>query len=131
MKKIDEDLQHQFEKGDFSAEGIDSHAYRKVFNALQKEPNFSLPTNFADKLVAQIEALEKSKDTSRDNWWLGLGLFSFFIAFIIAAIFSGFKPSAGAFGFFSGHSGLVVFGVAFIVLLNWLDKKVVRKSVQH
>ncbi len=131
MKTTDEDLQRQFDKGDFSAEGIDAQGYHKVFDALNKEPEFSLPMNFVDKMMAKIESREKSKETSRDNLWLGLGLFSFFIAFIVAAVLTGFKISVGAFEFFSSHYGLVFFGAAFIALLNWLDKKIVKKSVQY
>jgi hypothetical protein len=131
MKTTDEDLQHQFELGDFSAEGIDAQAYRKVFDALQKEPTFSLPINFADQLVEKVESRERRKETSRDNLWLSLGLFSFFIALLTAIVLSGFKFSTGAFGFFPSHLGLVIFGASFVILLNLVDRKLVRKSTSY
>ena len=74
-----------------------------------------------------IEEKEKVKEISRDSFWLGLGLFSIVIALIVALVLTDFKLSFGAFQFFAGYPGLVFFGIAFIALLNWVDKKIVRK----
>ena len=127
MKKADEDLQNQFDQGDYSTDGIDGQAYQKVFDALKQEPEYVLPIYFADRLLNRIESRENVKETSRDNVWLGLGLFSFIIALIISFVLTGFKISTGAFQFFGSHTGLIVFGLAFILLLNWVDKKIIRK----
>jgi len=127
MKNEDENLQNQLDRGDFSGEGIDAQAYQKVFDALKQEPEYILPVYFADRLVTLIESKEKVKEISRDNLWLGLGLFSFVIALIVALVLTDFKLSFGAFQFFAGYPGLVFFGIAFIALLNWVDKKIIRK----
>jgi hypothetical protein len=127
MNPEDEALQKQFECGDFPAEGIDAHAYQKVFDALKREPEFTLPVYFADRLVTLLESREMAKETSRDNFWLGLGLFSFVIALLVAFALTGFKLSAGAFQFLAGYPGFIIFGIAFIALLNWVDKRVIRK----
>jgi len=127
MKHEDENLQKQFEKGDFSAEGVDAQAYRKIFDALKNEPEYTLPIYFADRLVTLIESKERTKEVSRDNFWLGLGLFSFVIALIVALVLTDFKFSFGAFQFFAGYRGLIFFGIAFVLLLNWIDKKIIRK----
>jgi len=127
MKHEDENLQKQFESGDFSNDGIDAQAYRKVFDALKQEPEYTLPVYFADRLVTLIESKENAKEISRDNFWLGLGLFSFVIALIVALVLIDFKLSFGAFRFFAGYPGLVIFGIAFILVLNWIDKKIIRK----
>jgi hypothetical protein len=120
-------LQKQFDEGEFSADGVDSQAYQKVFDALKHEPEYTLPVYFADRLVTLIESKEKATEVSRDNLWLGLGLFSMVIALIVAFVLTDFKLSFGAFRFLAGYPGLVFFGLAFILLLNWIDKKIIRK----
>ena len=127
MNNEDKDLQNQFDRGDFSNEGIDAQAYQKVFDALKQEPEYTLPVYFADRLITLIESKEKAKEISHDNFWLGLGLFSFVVALIVALVLIDFKLSFGAFQFFAGYRGLIFFGIAFIALLNWVDKKIIRK----
>ncbi|HEV8513874.1 MAG TPA: hypothetical protein VGQ59_11385 [Cyclobacteriaceae bacterium] len=128
MKQEDENLQNQFERGDFQNEGTDAQAYQKVFDALKREPEYVLPVYFADRLITLIESKEQARGISRDNFWLGLGLFSFIITLIVALAVTDFKLSFGAFRFFAGYPGLVCFGIAFILLLNWIDKKIIRKA---
>jgi len=127
MNDKDEDLQQQFDRGDFHAEGIEAQVYQKVFDALKREPEFTLPVDFADRLVTLVEEKERVREISRDNFWLGLGLFSMVITLIVAFALTEFKLSVGIFQFFSGYPGLVSFGTAFILLLNWIDKKIIRK----
>jgi len=127
MNDTDENLQKRFDEGDYSCEGIDAQAYQKVFEVLKREPEFTLPVYFADRLVSLIESKEKVKESSRDNLWLGLGLFSLVVALGVAFVLTGFKLSVGAFQFFAGYSGLTIFGIAFILLLNWVDRRVIRK----
>lgn len=127
MKQKDEDLQKEFDRGGISSEGIDAQAYQKVFEALRREPEYTLPIYFSDRLITLIESKEKMKEVSRDNLWLGLGLFSLVIALIVAFVLTDFKASVGAFRFFAGYPGLVFFGIFFILLLHWVDKKILRK----
>ena len=127
MKSSDDELQNQFDQGNYTADGIDGQAYQKVYSALKREPDYTLPVYFADRLLSRIESEEKVKETSRDNWWLGLGLLSFVIVLIVSLVLTDFQPSAGAFQFLAGHAGLISFGLGFILLLNWIDKKVIRK----
>jgi hypothetical protein len=125
---MEEELQKEFEQGNFSADGIDAQVYQKVFDALKREPEYTLPVYFADRLVTLIESKEKAKEISHDNFWLGLGLLSFVITLIVALALTNFKLSFGAFEFFAGYPGLVAFGIAFILVLNWIDRKVIRKA---
>jgi hypothetical protein len=128
MKQSDEDLNEQFDRGDFSGDGIDAQASQKIFDALKREPEYTLPVYFADRLLTLIESKEKAKEVSRDNLWLGLGLFSFVIALIVAFVVTDFKASVGTFQFFAGYQGLIFFGIFFILVLHWLDKKILRKA---
>jgi hypothetical protein len=128
MNNKDEDLNERFDQEAFFSEGIDEHIYQKISDALKREPEYTLPIYFADRLVTLIETKEKAKEVSRDNLWLGLGLFSFVIALIVAFVLTDFKASVGAFRFFAGYPGLIIFGISFILLLNWVDKKILRKA---
>lgn len=127
MNNKDEELQKQIDLESISGDGVDAQAYQKVFDALTREPEYTLPVYFADRMISLIESKETAKEISRDNFWLGLGLFSFVIASIVAIVLTGFRPSFGAFQFFAGYPGLVCFGIAFVILLNWIDKKIIRK----
>ncbi len=129
----DEQIQEAIERGD-NLSSKDAKAYRMVFHALSREPGFALPATFADRVMSRLT----EKRSSRDIFWLFMGLGSLFLTLIVAILLSGFKPdfsflSVGAFTFLSSYKGLVVFGILFILLLQWIDRKFVRKStdVRH
>lgn len=124
MTTKDEDIQKKFLAGtpDDSVDGV---AYKKVFHALSKEPDFNLSINFADKVIRQMESKE-AKSTAHEMRWLAAGIFLLFIGAIVAAILSGFRPSFGAFKFWASYPGLFVFSLTFILLIQWLDKKWVK-----
>lgn len=125
MKNKDEELQIQIEKG-FNHEGSeDALAYRKLFDALRKEPDFNVSLPFADRIIDLIDKREEK----RDFWWMGIGIFLSLISMIVALTLTQANWSAGVFTFLSGYPGLVIFGIAFILVLQWIDKKVVRKGV--
>ena len=123
MTTKEEELQNQIEKTGMLADGVDAYAYKKVFNALKQEPDFHLPGNFADRVIQKIEV---KKETSSDFIWFGLGIFLFAAAAIVAIVLTDFKVSFGALKFMAGYPGLFIFGAAFILGLQWLDKKLVR-----
>ncbi len=124
MKRSEEELQHQIENG-LVNESDDARAYQRVFDALKKEPDFHISFHFADRLVALIE----KKEEKRDYWWMAAGIFLTVIALIVSLVLTSPHWNAGVFTFLSGYPGLVVFGIAFILLLHWVDKKVVRKQI--
>jgi len=123
MKLTDEELQNQIEKGQM-VDGAEASAYQRVFSALKKEPAFVLPANFSDDVIKRIEIVRPQ--ASKDNLWFGLGIFGFFLAAVISIVLTGFNPSVGAFKFLSGYPGLFVFGIMFILMLHFFDKKFIR-----
>jgi sensor c-di-GMP phosphodiesterase-like protein len=125
MKKQDEELQNSIERGLVHDETEDARAYRRVFEALKKEPDFQVPISFADRMIALIDKREEK----RDHWWLGAGIFLSLMAMIVAVTLTDADFSINAFKFFSGYRGLVFFGIAFILLLHWIDKKMIRKQI--
>jgi hypothetical protein len=124
MTTKDEELQNKLLAGT-ADDSVDGIAYKKVFNVLSTEPDFNLPINFADKVIRQIESKE-AKSTAHEMRWLAAGIFLLFIGAVVGAVLSGFKPSFGAFKFWASYPGLFVFGLAFILLIQWVDKKWVK-----
>lgn len=123
MKLTDEELQNRIEKG-HAADNLDASAYQRVFDALKKEPAFVLPSSFSDNVIKRIEIAKP--EASKDNFWLGLGIFGFVLSAVITVVLTGFKFNAGAFKFLSGYPGLFVFGISFILLLQYFDRKFIR-----
>lgn len=124
MKRAEEELQHQIENGIVN-ESDDARAYQRVFDALKKEPDFHVSLPFADRVLAIIE----KKEEKRDYWWMAVGIFLTVIALIVSLVLTSAHWTAGAFTFLSGYPGLVAFGISFILLLQWVDKKVIRKQI--
>ena len=124
MKRAEEELQNQIEKG-LVNESDDARAYQRVFDTLKKEPDFHVSLSFADRLVALIE----KKEEKRDYWWMAAGIFLTVVALIVSLVLTSPHWNAGVFTFLSGYPGLVVFGIAFILLLHWVDKKVIKKQL--
>lgn len=122
----DEELQIRMEKG-LPGESLDERSYRKVFEALKKEPGYELSPSFARQVVGRIEAASQ-KASSRDIFWLSAGLVSFVIATAVAVYLTGFNLSFGVLKFISGYPGLFVFGLIFILALQWVDKKLIHKT---
>jgi hypothetical protein len=118
----DQKLQELIESG--SSQGDrDSRLYQVVFKALHTESDFVLPAHFADRVLAAVKARHSSHDMA---WFIG-GIFLFIIALVVAVILTGFSFSLGVFTFLSGYPGLVIFGAAFIMALQWIDRRWIRK----
>lgn len=118
----DEELQKQVEAGNYSQQE-DSEAYRHLFNALKKEPAFHVSLPFADRILARID----KKEEQRDFRWLAVGIFLSVIALVVTLVLTK-AWTIGVFSFISGYPGLIVFGIAFILVLQWVDKRIIRKQ---
>lgn len=120
----DHELQELVEGGSYPGDR-DSRLYQTVFKALRTETDYTLPADFADRVIATV----KARYSSRDMVWLIGGVFLFIVALVVAVIVTGFSFSLGVFTFLSGYPGLVVFGAAFVLALQWIDRKWIRKPV--
>ena len=100
---------------------------KKIEAALTREPDFQLPPTFANKLVSMIEAKQQAS-RSREVYWIAFAGFLFVVAVGLSVYLTGFKPSFSAFPFLNNYVGLIVFGVFFIGLLNWLEKRLIKKT---
>jgi hypothetical protein len=121
----DESIQKLVENGN-AAEGSEGDAYRMVFNALKKSPQFTLPSNFAHRVAAMAPAHPKAFNW--DKFFLISGCISFLLAMTYAIVSIHATFSVGVFSFISGYPGLIAFAIFFVVLLNWIDKKWISKS---
>jgi hypothetical protein len=128
MSTLDEELQNKFLTGG-TDDSLDGIAYKKVFDAISTEPQFYLPINFADKVVQQIETKE-ANSTASEMRWLAAGIFLLVIGAVVGAILSGFRPSFGAFKFWASYPGLFLFGLIFLLFIQWLDKTIIGKSLK-
>ena len=129
MNKSDEDLQKDIERNEIPAsDDIDVQSYRVVFCALKKDdPSLRFSSSFEDRIIELV--LEKRrKEARRDAFWFGFGVFLIFIAFIVAIALTGFSLNFGFLSAMADYKGLVLFAVAFIALLNWLDRRLVRRT---
>ena len=123
----DEELQNSIEKG-FAGQGSDEEAYRRVFDTLKREPSFKLPSDFAGKVIRSLQPVPQPS-AIRELAWLYVGLISFVIAAGIAIFLTGFTINLGVLKFISGYPGLILFGALFILALQWIDKRFVKKSM--
>jgi hypothetical protein len=121
----EEELQNKIEQGLIGDTSIESEAYQHVFKSLKKEPTFHVSISFADRVVSMLD----KKEERRDYWWMAVGIFLSVIALIVSLVITKTQWTSGVFTFFNGYKGLVGFGVAFILLLHWVDKKIIKKQL--
>jgi hypothetical protein len=126
MSGYEEELQKRIESNkSLSESDVDTKAYRQVFRALEREPEFSLPPSFADKVLSRIEQ-KKSGSLSNEYFWLIMGLVLSVVVFGITLVVADFKMTFGFLNAVSSYKGLFIFGLLFIFLFQYLDKKLIR-----
>lgn len=123
-----EEFNTQLEQAGLAEGHKDAQVYQRVFDALSREPDYKIKPNLADRVIARM-SLERKESTSHDNLFFVLGLSLMLIVAIVGAVLVGFKPDFGAFKFLAGYPGLVGFAIAFILFIQWLDKKLVKKNL--
>jgi hypothetical protein len=132
MNRYEEELQRNLEAGK-NPEGdeLDVKAYQSVFNALKHEPEFTLSSSFADKVVSMAMKKQNSKSSFREYFWFGFGIFLMLIAFVATIMVTEFKFDMGFLSGLNSFKGVIIFGIFFIGLLHWLDKKLIRPTETH
>lgn len=126
MNTNDEELQQRIESG---VEGDDRHsnAYRHIFRALEADPGTGLSVSFADKVVMIARGKQKQRK-SRELVWIGVGAVLLLVALVTAVVMTGYKLNLGFLSGMSAYKGLALFGILFIGLLNWIDKRFVSQK---
>jgi amino acid transporter len=70
--------------------------------------------------------MQQSKESKRDLWWFGIGIFLLTIAFITAFAFVGFKMNLGFLRAVSDYKWLLLMAVILVLIFNQVDKKLIR-----
>lgn len=132
MSSYEENLQEKIARGEMPpGEDLDVKAYKKVFHALGKDPGFELPADFASRIALQVQSRQQAR-LSKDYFWFGVGIFFLAIAVLATVLFTGFRLDFGFLNVMADYKGLAIFGMAFILFLHWLDKRLIKeKQIQH
>jgi hypothetical protein len=132
MNHYEEELQRNLEAGkNLEGDELDVKAYQSVFNALKHEPEFTLSSSFADKVVGMAVKKQQSKSTFREYFWFGFGFFLMLVAFVVAIVLTEFKLNMGFLNGLSSYKGVIIFGIFFIAILHLLDKRLIRPTQTH
>ena len=126
----DEELQRKIEQGDFSSlptDTIEVKAYQEVFKALDKAPVYTLPADFASKVVTRLETRQK-KSGSLDFIWFAAGVVLLFISLAVTLRYITVTLNLGFLKNLSPYKSIFIFGVSFIILLNWIDHRFIRNK---
>lgn len=123
--KNEHELQRGVEEGNASND-IDSRAYEIVFDAVKKEPGYTLKAGFADR-VMELAARQASGSATAEFIWMGIGVFLLFIAMIVALANITFTADFGFLSAMSSYAGLFVFGAIFIAMLHFIDRRFIRR----
>jgi uncharacterized membrane protein len=131
MNQEEEDIQHALESGSTPlGNGREIAAYKAVFSSLSKLPELKTSSDIESIVLARI-IKRRQQQSRRDYIWLSLGIFLLFIACIIAVAFSGVKMHTSFLTRIPDVTGIVIFGIVFVVALNRLDKKLVLKDADR
>lgn len=127
MNRDEEKLQEKIEANLWADDGHpDAQAYRQVFQALEKSPRYALSDAFADKVLQKVE--RKEKQSLRTAYaWLAAGIALLMGGSVAAVILTGFRFEAGFLRGMANYKGLLAFGVAFVLFLHWLDKRLIHR----
>ena len=126
MTGSDEQIQNDLDAGLSSGNSAEHVAYRKIFRALSNDPYPNQP-GLADRVVSRVTS---SAAGDRDLFWLAAGIALFLAAAALAIVKTGFNPHVNIFKPFSGYSGFVIFAVAFILLINLIDRIWLRDKLK-
>lgn len=132
MSQFEEELQKKIETGEVPPEeDFDAKAYQEIFRVLKQEPGYHLSARFAEKVISKVNE-KQNRALSKDYFWFFTGVFFFLLTSVITLMFVNLRLDLGFLKVMSDYKGLAAFGAAFIILINWLDKRLVRaKLIEH
>lgn len=126
MNRDEEKLQEKIEANmGFDDGNADVQAYRQVFQVLDRPPRYTLPDAFAQNVLRRVE--QKEQRSLRVAYaWLAAGIVLLLGACAAAVVLTGFTFEAGFLRGMADYKGLLAFGVAFVLFLHWLDKRLLH-----
>jgi hypothetical protein len=128
MNLDDEELQRAIEEGKLhDLENPDAKAYKILFDSLSHERNEKLSPVFADKVIQRAVANNQKNESSKDMWWLGIGIFLMSICLIVSIALVGANFNLGFLKGIADYSGLLFAGAVLITIFNILDKRILKQ----
>lgn len=128
MNAYEEEMQAKLEEGQTPVgDGMDVKAYQTVFRALKKDPDYRLRPDFAEHVAARVMA-SRTRGFSKDYLWFAAGILFLIAALVGTIVYTGFRFDFGFLNVMADYKGLAIFGIVFIMFLNWLDKKLVKEK---
>ena len=127
MNLPDEELQNRI-NGNEEPEGYpesEIKSYQYIFRALRKEPEYRLLENFAEKIVEQVSAKNKTS-LWIEHIWLFLSIPGIIIIYITAILITGLKINFKFPESLSGSWGYLLLGVVLLTLVQIIDRKYIR-----
>jgi hypothetical protein len=128
MSEADKTIQEKIEAGlPVTSNDADEKIFRKIFNALEKEPDFVLPASFAAKVIGKIQQ-QQAQSARHEYIWMCAGIFLLIVTLIVSISMTEFKLEAGFLEGISRYKGVALFGISFILVLQWIDKRFIRSK---
>jgi hypothetical protein len=121
----DSELNHQ-EASARTAADADGRAYRAVFNAAGRAPDFQLPSDFVAKVVQRVAARQQAL-TRRERVWLAAMAGFFILLGAVCVWITGYRPNLT---FLNPVKGFLLLGAVLAVVFQWLDRTWVRPARQ-
>jgi len=130
MSKRDEEMQESVEKGELkTTDNLDGLAYREIFRILKKDPEYELPSHFAERVAFKV-ARRRSRSLN-DYVWFGAGILALLFAFAGTMFFTGITLDLGFLAVISDYRDPLLFGVLFVTFLSWLDRRLVQRRIRQ
>jgi hypothetical protein len=130
---LEEELQQRAENEKLygvEKDDLDAKAYVEVFNVLKGIQGYEVPPKFADNVMDKITVKHGTKASifSNDYFWFGAGLTLLMSLAVATVMMTKVKIDMGFLNAMSAYKGLFIFGVLFVIVLNVLDKRLIRKG---
>lgn len=123
----EEEMQNRIANGK-AGESADEIAYQAIFRALAKEQSSEIAPGIADRVILRLQKNKEARKSSFDLIMAIMGGFLFLIGLVVTIVVTGFRPDFGFLKAISDFKGLFIFGIAFIIVINILDKQLMRKK---
>ncbi len=128
MNIPDEELQDKIGRGESPVHGQDHEviAYQRVFTALSKQQETTLPGHFADKVISKLE--ERGKvPVLNDTHWLLIGQAAITVILVVALFITSLIFEVSLLGSILTHWGIIISGAAIFIFISFLERKLVRE----
>jgi len=103
----------------------DANLYKQVFDGLKQSPQYTLPASFASSVIQRIQ-LRQRQSLRWEYFYLTLGIVVMVAACGIVFALSGLTVNLGFLRGLNDYKWVMVFAALFVILLQWVDRKVLH-----